>query len=318
MARPMRIDYPGATHHITARGHQKKRIFKDDKDREHFLKLLEQCARHYRWTITVYVLMTNHFHFVVQTTKPNLGIGMRCLNSAYAGWFNARYKRINSLFGDRYSSVLVESEAYMQRLARYVVLNPVRAKMVEHAGDYEWSSYRATAGHVAAPKWLRIDRLTPYFGDRTNWRANYVEYVNEATAAADKIWKCLRRRIFLVTEQFLKRNLKKIIRGKMRSDTHPALHRLAGAPPVHAIADAVAKVFGMTKYELRFARGGDARMMTAWLAWFEGAHRLRKIAAVLRLRSTGYISDLVRRAEAAIRASETLQKNLELVCATLA
>ena len=318
MARPMRIEYPGATHHVTARGHQKKPIFKDDRDREHFLELLEKCARSYRWTVTVYVLMTNHFHFVVQTTQPNLGIGMRCLNSAYAGWFNARYKRINSLFGDRYCSVLVESEAYMQRLARYVVLNPVRAKMVDHPADYKWSSYRATAGLVPAPRWLRIDRLMPYFGDKTNWRARYVGYVNEATAKADKIWKCLRRRIFLVTEEFLKRNLKKIIAGKMRSDTHPALHRLAAAPAAHAIADAVATAFGMTKREIRFGRGGDARMMTAWLAWFEGAHRLRKIAALLRLRSTGHISNLVRRAEAAISASTRLQRQLELVCASLA
>ncbi len=182
MSRSVRVEYPGAVHHVTARGHRRKPIFRDDRDREHFLELLEMVARRYRWIVPVYTLMTNHFHIVIQTPRPNLGIGMRHLNSAYAGWFNKRHGRINSLFGDRYGSVLVESEAYMQRLARYVVLNSVRAKMVERAEDYRWSSYRATAGLIAAPKWLALEPLIPFFGERQSWRANYVAYVNEASA----------------------------------------------------------------------------------------------------------------------------------------
>lgn len=317
MARSPRVDYPGAVHHVTSRGHRKRSIFLDDRDRRHFLELLEMVALRYRWTVTVYTLMTNHFHLVIQTQKPNLGIGMRHLNSAYVGWFNKRHDCINALFGDRYGDVLVESEVYMQRLARYVVLNPVRAKMVERAEDYEWSSYRATAGLVAAPKWLRLEPLVPFFGGSQSWRANYIAYVSEASAKDDRIWTALRRRIFLVSEKFLERNLKKILRGKMRSDTQPALQRLAGAPSVHAIADAVATVFGAVKRDLLHGRGGDARMIIAWLAWFEGAHRLRKIAALLRIRSTGHVSGLVRRAERTISASAHLQARLTKICALL-
>lgn len=317
MARSPRIDYPGAVHHVTSRGHRKRPIYLDDRDRQHFLELLEIVARRYRWTVTVYTLMTNHFHLVIQTQKPNLGIGMRHLNSAYVGWFNKRHDCINALFGDRYGDVLVESKAYMQRLARYVVLNPVRAKMVEHAEDYEWSSYRATAGLAEAPKWLRLDPLMPFFGEKQSWRANYIVYVNEASAKDDQIWRGLRRRMFLVTEEFLKRNLKKMLRGKMLSDTHPSLQRLAGAPAVHAIADAVATVFGAVKRDLLHGRGGHPRMIIAWLAWFEGTHRLRKIAALLRIRSTGHVSGLVRRAEREISASADLQERLARICALL-
>ncbi len=84
MSRQVRAEYPGAVHHVTSRGHRRKPIFRDDRDREHFLELLGMVARRYRWTVSVYTLMTNHFHIVIQTASPNLGIGMRHLNSAYA------------------------------------------------------------------------------------------------------------------------------------------------------------------------------------------------------------------------------------------
>lgn len=238
---------------------------------------------------------------------------MRHLNSAYAGWFNRRHGRINSLFGDRYHSVLVESEAYMQRLARYVVLNPVRAGMVDRAENYPWSSYRATAGLSAPPAWLDLEPLVQYFGDRHSWRANYVQFVNDSEAAGDDIWRGLRRQIFLVSEEFLRRNLKKILRGKMRSDTHPVLQRFAGSPPVHAIASAVAEVFGAEKRRVLHGRGGVARRLIAWLAWFDGTHRLRKIAALLRVRSTGHVSNLVKRADLELQTDAHLRIRLDAV-----
>jgi REP element-mobilizing transposase RayT len=313
----MRTEYAGATHHVTSRGHRKKAIFKDDRDRERFFEILRDVAYRYKWAVTVYTLMTNHFHIVIKTQRPNLGLGMRHLNSVYAGYFNRRHGRINALFGDRYSAILVESEIYMQRLARYVVRNAVRAGMAANAADYRWSSYRATAGLEEAPEWLMIDALAPFFGEPDTWRANYIAFVNDAVAANDYIWNDLRRRFFLTSEAFLKK-LKKIIRGKLRSDDHPAIQRLAGAPAAHAIATEVAKLFGLTAREVREKRGGAARMLTAWVAWYEGAHRLRKIAALLRLRSTGHVSNLVRQAEREISRDSELQRRLELAYTALA
>lgn len=317
MARAMRTEYPGALYHVTSRGHQKKPLFLDDADREHFLKLVEQVARRYRWIITAYVLMTNHYHFVIETPQPNLGRGMKLLNSAYASWFNKRHGRIHSLFGERYKAILIEKQAYLQRVTRYVVLNPVRAGMVARPEDYPWSSYQATAGLAEAPSWLSLEQLVPYFGEIDTWRANYVSYVNEKCATEERLWVDLRRRFFLSSEAWLK-TLKKVIRGKLRHDDHPTVQRLAGAPSVHAIATAVAMAFDMTVQDLRATRGGAARMMTAWIAWYEGAHRLRKIAAVLRLRSQGHISGLVRAAEQEISKRPELQRKLGLVYAALA
>ncbi len=112
----------------------------------------------------------------------------------FHSWFNKRHGRINSLFGERYKAILIEKQAYFQRVVRYVILNPVRARMVERPEDYPWSSYCATAGLTDAPSWLSLEQLIPYFGEADSWRANYVAFVNEKCAANERIWNELRRR----------------------------------------------------------------------------------------------------------------------------
>src|SRR6266567_1165722 len=163
MARPLRIEFPGALYHVTSRGNERRPIFRSDRDRLDFLDFLGQAARRFGWSVTAWVLMTNHFHLVIQTPEPNLSRGMHWLNGAYAGRFNRRHKRWGHLFGGRFKSFLIEKEAYLTEVLRYVVLNPVRAGMVERPEDYRWSSYRATAGLEAAPEWLDVDAaLAPF------------------------------------------------------------------------------------------------------------------------------------------------------------
>lgn len=146
MARAIRMEYAGAVYHVTARGNRRKRIFVDDVDHERFLEYVEEAARRFRWVITSFVLMVNHFHLVIETPEPNLARGMQWLNGSYACYFNKRHRKVGHLFGERYKAIHVETAAYMKRLARYVVLNPVRAKIVALPEDFRWSSYRATAG----------------------------------------------------------------------------------------------------------------------------------------------------------------------------
>lgn len=98
MARPLRIEFPGATHHITSRGNARGDIFHSDTDRETFLRFLAEAVRRFKWSITAWVLMTNHFHLVVQTPEPNLSRGMHWLDGTYAAWFNARHRRSGHLF----------------------------------------------------------------------------------------------------------------------------------------------------------------------------------------------------------------------------
>src|SRR5215217_7422686 len=145
MARPLRIEFAGALYHVTSRGNERRSIFRTDRDRRTFLTLLEQAAKRFRWSVTAYVLMTNHFHLVLQTPEPNLSRGMQWLNGTYAAWFNHRHQRAGHLFQGRFHAFLVEKETYFAELLRYVVLNPVRANMVERP-----ENYRETFGHSMA------------------------------------------------------------------------------------------------------------------------------------------------------------------------
>src|SRR5258706_3285264 len=178
MARPLRIEFEAALYHLTSRGNERRNIFRSDRDRKAFLTFLGAAARRFGWSVTAWVLMTNHYHLVVQTHKPNLSRGMHWLNSVYAGWFNRVHKRRGHLFEGRFKAFLIDKETYFAEVLRYVVLNPVRASMVERPEDYKWSSYRATGGLDKAPDWLDVDAaLLSFGGDMETGHANYLEFV---------------------------------------------------------------------------------------------------------------------------------------------
>ena len=151
MSRPLRIEYAGALYHVTARGDNKADIYLDDGDREQFLVTLEEVCRRFNWVLHTYCLMDNHYHLLIETPESNLSLGMRQLNGVYTQRFNRKHGRVGHVFQGRFKSILVQKESYLLELARYIVLNPVRARMVRSAKNWPWSSYQATIGE-AAPK----------------------------------------------------------------------------------------------------------------------------------------------------------------------
>jgi putative transposase len=165
MARPLRVEYEGAAYHITSRGNAGTAIFLDDGDRARFLEVLGTVVERFDWICHAYCLMTNHYHLLVETPQPNLSRGMQHLNGVYTQWFNREHSRAGHLLQGRFKSIVVEKENYLLELARYIVLNPVRAKLVRSARDWRWSSYRATAGQVDPPGFLTIDWLLFQFAD---------------------------------------------------------------------------------------------------------------------------------------------------------
>jgi len=148
MSRPLRIEYPGAVYHVTSRGNEKKPVFKDDQDRLNFLNTLRHVNKRYNWLCHAYCLMTNHYHLLIETPDGNLSIGMRQVNGVYTQLFNNRHGRTGHLFQGRYKAILIQKDSHLLEVCRYVVLNPVRAKMVETPEAYPWSSYLATAGRA--------------------------------------------------------------------------------------------------------------------------------------------------------------------------
>ncbi|MEM8500941.1 MAG: transposase [Pseudomonadota bacterium] len=166
MARPLRIEYAGALYHVTSRGNARADIYFDDADRRQFLALLDDTCAEFHWMCHSYCLMSNHYHLLVETGRPTLSSGMRFLNGTYAQRFNKRHQRVGHLLQGRYKAILVDSEPYLLELARYIVLNPVRAGMVHAAEEWPWSSYRATVGLCAAESCLTRDTTLARFSDR--------------------------------------------------------------------------------------------------------------------------------------------------------
>ena len=132
MARPLRISYPGAVYHVTARGNERKAIVRDDRDRQGFVDTLASMVEQYHVVCHAWVLMSNHYHLLLETPRANLSRAIRQLNGTYTQAFNRRHHRVGHLFQGRFKAIVVEKEAYLLELCRYVVLNPVRAQVVTH------------------------------------------------------------------------------------------------------------------------------------------------------------------------------------------
>ena len=143
MARPLRIEYEGAFYHIAARGNERKKIFLSRADYEKFLANLKDAAARFSVVVHCYVLMGNHYHLIIETPKANLSSFMHAIQSGYTTYFNRKRSRSGHLFQGRFKSILVDRDAYLLELSRYIHLNPVRAHMTDTPGTYPFSSYPA-------------------------------------------------------------------------------------------------------------------------------------------------------------------------------
>lgn len=204
MARPLRIEFAGALYHVTARGNAQENIYRDDPDREQFLSLLQNAVNRYDWYCHAYCLMDNHYHLLIETGAPTLSKGMKYLNGTYTQAFNRRHHRVGHVFQGRFKAILVQKDAYLLELARYIVLNPVRAQMVRAIKQWRWSSYRATAGYDEAHACLTTDWILAGFGDTKNEaQLRYREFV-KAGKRQPSPWQCLKNQIYLGDDDFIK------------------------------------------------------------------------------------------------------------------
>lgn len=164
MGRPLRVEPVGSVLHVTSRGVRREPIFVDDVDRRMFMAFLEQSVHRCHWSCLAYCLMSNHFHLLFSLSAPNLARGMHRLNGLYARRFNERHGHTGHVLEARYSSVVIASETHLLEAFRYVVLNPVRAGVCSDPAEWEWSSFRATAGIAACPRFLAAARVRRHFG----------------------------------------------------------------------------------------------------------------------------------------------------------
>ncbi len=295
MPRPPRLEFPGAVYHVTARGNERRSIFRDDQDREDYLARIAFYRHKFRFRLLSYCLMTNHVHLAIRTAEAPLSRIMAGLHSSYTQRFNRRHRRVGHLFQGRYKSFLVQEDRYLIALIRYVHRNPVRAGIVRRAADYPWSSDRfLRTGH--GPAWLDVDETLAVIGpSRRSAIGRYAELVDEASTGADD--SVLRR-----------------VGGAVEGDEDFALERFAAAGELDVpllgltesrILEVVAAEMGVPLGELTGPRKGGRIAFTRCLA----AYIARRFARI----SVRCVARRLNRDDSSfVRPLTTLESRLEL------
>jgi putative transposase len=202
MSRPLRLEFPGALYHVTSRGNEKKAIYRQEDDFTLFLKILSDVCEQFNWVIHAYCLMTNHYHLLVETPDANLSNGMRQLNGVFTQSINRKHLRVGHLFQGRYKAILIDKDAYLLELCRYIVLNPVRAGIVDYPCEWLWSSWHNMVGSPATPNWLATDVLLKLFA--TNRKQAIIRYKLFVEAGGNvTIWDNLKHQVFLGDDDFV-------------------------------------------------------------------------------------------------------------------
>ena len=258
MARPLRLEFPGALYHVTSRGNARQKIYLDEEDRRLYLDLLGKEVAQQGWRCYAYCLMHNHYHLLIETPEPNLVAGMRRLNGVYTQTFNRRRSRVGHLFQGRYKAIVVDKDAYLRELCRYIVLNPVRARAVKTPERWPWSSYRATLGESASPAWLAVEEVRALFPGRGAYRRFVEEGIGQ-----DAPWAKLRGQIYLGGEEFLKRIERRLpgwrVQGIARSHLEPL------RPDAAAIEAGVAKAYRISPRRVLDRANGEAYKAAVYL-----------------------------------------------------
>lgn len=233
MARPLRVEYPGAVYHVTARGNAREAIFFEGEDRESFLSVLAAVVERINSLCHAYCLMDNYYHLLVETPDANLPQAMRQLNGVYTEAFNCRHGRVGHLFQGRFKSILVDKVNYLLGLARYVVLNPVRAGIVRHPRYWRWSSYTATSGEKRAPDFLTTGWILGQFSpEKREVHLAYRRVVAEGKGVSG--WDGLRGGVLLGSDGFVKR-LAPLLKDKQLPKGVPKAQQFAARPSLSTL-----------------------------------------------------------------------------------
>jgi hypothetical protein len=218
MARPTRVELKNAVYFISSKGNGSRPIADDDADREMFLDTLKYVINRYGWICHAYCIGATEYDLAIETPKPNLSIGMRQLNGMYTQKYNKKHGVRGHIFQGRFKAVIVEKDAYLLDICRYVVSLPTRAGLTKNINNFKWSSYRATTGHSAVPEFLNVDWVLSQFAKRTKIaQKKYSDYI-KAGKKAESPLKKVRGQILLGSEKFIEHLIPLLTKGKKKED----------------------------------------------------------------------------------------------------
>jgi putative transposase len=313
MARPLRVDFAGALHHVMSRGNERQPIVRDDADRQRRVDWLRRTVERYGWRLHAFVLMTNHDHLFLETPEANLGSGMQFLNGSYTSYFNRRHRRVGHLFQGRFRGHLIEEEGHFLEVSRYIHLNPVRAGLVERPEEWCWSSYAGYHRERNALSWLCYSTVLGEFGGETTCRREYARFVQAGMAEparspfADAIGGLLVGSVAFVDR------MKKLLGERPRDEAVPQLKALRQRPSLAEITAAAATHFGSDPKRWTSGRRNDdlGRAVAALLGRRFG-YSAAEVAQALGYKSHGSVRNALARVESGRKELQGALRELEV------
>ncbi len=311
MPRPLRIEFEGAWHHVMNRGAAQQDIFKHNQHRNIFLNLLREASLYYNVQCHAYCLMNNHYHLLLHTPQSNLSIGMRHINGVYTQKFNRSEKIDGPLFRGRYKAILIEEDAYLLHVSRYIHLNPVEAKIIDNPEEYQWSSYAAYIGNYQAQPWLQTDFILDTF--KTNKSYQYKLFVNEGLDQTTKKFYELKKQPSIMGKlSFIKHQLDILPEIKIMH-SKPDYNRTLKLPSINEISTICSNYFNIKEETLLHYQSGKRNMprkLAMYLSRVLGQAKLEDVAYYFQCKSKSGASNAVSTIKKMLTTDSTLRKQV--------
>jgi putative transposase len=298
MPRRLRLQYPGAIYHLMARGNGRQKIVRDDVDRDQLQEHLGKAALRCGWRVYAFAIMPNHLHIVLKTPQPNLARGMQAFLSGYANVWSRRHCFSGHVFQSRYRTELVEDETYLWTVTRYVHLNPVRRRLVEHPAAWAWSSYPGYGHRGQRLDWVAYDEVLAAWDGSSGGSDPAGAYRRYVTAGLSKPpespWKEAYHGWILGSDTFVER-VRAMVRGEPRREQRREL-RLLLSLPLSRVSEVVCAHYKIDHKELsRRGSGHPARAALAYLARRRTVATNAELAIMLGLSRAESVPNLTRR-----------------------
>jgi putative transposase len=266
MARPLRIEYPGACYHVTGRGVERRKVFRSRSDCQRLERYMKEARQKYGCLIHCYVLMPNHYHVLIETPGANLSKVMHYISGSYATYFNIRHQRSGHLFQGRYKAIIVDRDAYVLELSRYLHLNPVRAGLVRKPEQYPYSSYGSYISS-SVEDWVCRDFVLGMMADETSTATRrYIEFVQEGMKGEleDPLSE-VHAGLILGDEKFIRATLERLGDSVWEAEEVSQRRALRTGVVVEDVLQAVVAAYGVSRRDLEVDRKGEARKAAIYL-----------------------------------------------------
>ncbi|MBF0470975.1 MAG: transposase [Gammaproteobacteria bacterium] len=258
MARPSRVEFPGALYYVTSRAAVDGVLFADSEDRSRFITILGEACHLFNLKVHAWCLLDDHYHLLLETPDGNLSRGMRYLNGVYTQRYQLRHGKKGSLFQGRFKAIIIDRKPYYQRLIRHIVLNPVRIGKVDKAKGWRWSSHRTLLDLTPVPIWFPRKTVLKEFGKpKKDALKRYKRFI-AASNTEPTPWGDLKKQIYLGSSDFIAKTEAMVAAGALPQRSHNQQR----PPPL-----------SLSKYEKRAANRNEAIVM----AYTSGGYRLHEI-----------------------------------------